>query len=498
MNEAQCQGQLLSEASLREGGVPVEVVEVAAIGGGLGSFAFVDLLRCAGFAGGRIAVIGNERSPIASFRRNCHNSQLLDGDRIRSNSDACPDNVWGFPGFAVREMGRELRHVQPWRAAAIGWQLFFEPVFATTYTPRLGHVVRAVEREASRIGWASMLRPGRVVSIGKTEEGRFCALAVGPDGTPFAASARIMHVALGHARPRATREAVEYCLAGGDRVVHAYEPHDEVYQSLRSGTRVVVVRGRGIVASRVLERLVEERRENPGLSVVLVNRAPLRGSAWGPARRRVADGFAMQTANWPKACFGGDLRLRLQAQGGAGREERLRAWGGTTTANRPAWRAMVRNGLRQGWLRHVYGETRAFKPLPGGGVSVVLGCADEARTVNADLVIDCTGFEDGAEADALLADVMERVGVAPNTYGRLPVNEAFEVEAVRHGSARLYASGACTFGGPLAPVDSFLGLQYQALASLSDLEESGTAGFRTLSGGRSLAAWWRWARGAPP
>jgi hypothetical protein len=60
----------------------------------------------------------------------------------------------------------------------------------------------------------------------------------------------------------------------------------------------------------------------------------------------------------------------------------------------------------------------------------------------------------------------------------------------------MYASGAMTLGGPYAPVDSFLGLQYAALTIADDLAKIGFA--ERIGPWRSLRHWWRWAKGGRP
>ncbi|HEY9614206.1 MAG TPA: hypothetical protein V6C93_33005, partial [Allocoleopsis sp.] len=42
-------------------------------------------------------------------------------------------------------------------------------------------------------------------------------------------------------------------------VVNAYEPHDHVYQYLEQYGGTVMIRGRGIVASRIVQRVYEAR-----------------------------------------------------------------------------------------------------------------------------------------------------------------------------------------------------------------------------------------------
>lgn len=101
------------------------------IGGGLGSFTWVNLLRVSGIPPDAVSVIGFEREPYARYRQLCRNSQIAEHERLRSNSDSCPDNLWGWPGYAVREIGRDFIRGSWGNAARISWQIFNEPVVQT-------------------------------------------------------------------------------------------------------------------------------------------------------------------------------------------------------------------------------------------------------------------------------------------------------------------------------------------------------------------------------
>lgn len=491
---------VVSEDALRAAGIPVEVVDIAALGGGLGSFVFVDLLRCSGVPRESVAVVGSERSPAATFERNCRNSQMTGDDRLRSSSDACPDNPWGFPGYGVREAARALRRGRVDVAIGIAWRLFAEPAAAPTYTPLVDDLLRSVDREAARVGWAQMVREGRVVAIRKTAQGRLCVVVEHGDAgeTRYAAvCAQVLHLAFGHPALQITPEAARYRErhGGDERLVHGYEPHEQVYLGLRERGGVVVVRGRGIVASRVLQRLAEEHERNPGVVCVHLNRSRLTGGhRWGLTRRRVEGEFELQPFNWPKACFGGTLRDELEREPPGRRDRLLDAWGGSTTAGRRGWRRIVACGLRQGWLRHEFGDVRAISQHEGHLDLALSG----GRLLEASWLIECTGFDEGPLRDPVVAGLVETYGLRLNRRGRLPVNDHFEVEAMRHEGARLYAAGTSTLGGPFAPVDSFLGLQFAALSAVDDILALGLPGLRRLGGLRSLRAWWRWARKVEP
>ena len=69
---------------------------------------------------------------------------------------------------------------------------------------------------------------------------------------------------------------------------------------------------------------------------------------------------------------------------------------------------------------------------------------------------------------------------------------------MRHGDARCYMAGAMTLGGPMAAVDSFLGLQYSAYAAVRGMQRSRPKGLRRLWGPYSIWQWLKWARGVAP
>jgi len=74
-------------------GLPVDECDYAAIGAGLGSFIWVDLLRISGVKIDKIVALGLEKEPYARYKRLCLNSQIPLRERLRSNSDSCPDNL---------------------------------------------------------------------------------------------------------------------------------------------------------------------------------------------------------------------------------------------------------------------------------------------------------------------------------------------------------------------------------------------------------------------
>jgi hypothetical protein len=62
----------------------------------------------------------------------------------------------------------------------------------------------------------------------------------------------------------------------------------------------------------------------------------------------------------------------------------------------------------------------------------------------------------------------------------------------------MYAAGVITLGGPYAPVDTFLGLQYAAHRSAEALAGTRAPKIRYLEGIGSLWQWCKWALNLSP
>ena len=105
-------------------GLPVEEVDYATIGGGLGSFVWVDYLRIYGVKASQIAAIGIEPQPYSRYKQLCLSSQIPLHERLRSNSDSCPDNVWGFPSYAFREAWHDASQGRLGASLSHLWQVF--------------------------------------------------------------------------------------------------------------------------------------------------------------------------------------------------------------------------------------------------------------------------------------------------------------------------------------------------------------------------------------
>ena len=175
--------------------------------------------------------------------------------------------------------------------------------------------------------------------------------------------------------------------------------------------------------------------------------------------------------------------------------------GAETTASRPDWRRMVREGMDEGWYRPEFGTVRDVRPSDDGRVSTIVDsrlAGGGTVDLTADYVIDCTGLVADPRRAPFLADLYDTYGLADNPKGRLQVTNDFEITQLRHGTGTLYAAGALTLGGPHAGVDTFLALQYCALAAVRSMLRQNARGLRSLRGLYSFGQWRKWMNGAAP
>ena len=491
-----------TDAMVAEAGIPVVDVPFLSVGGGIGSFVMVDYLRVAGVPPEQIYVLTTQQRPYQQYAFLCRNSQIPSQERLRSDSGSCPDNLWGFPSYAVREAAAE-RSLRPL------WNVFTEPVLADYYTPRAGQVFRAMDREAARIGWPRYLQRGQVRIVRRRIGGGYFTILTPPEGTTptkrLAYRSRWVHLAVGYPALRFLPDLQAYRETYKDytRVVNAYEPHEHVYEELQRRPGTVMLRGSGIVASRILQRLVDDRDHHRAQTQIVhlfrtYRDKPFGDRHFGLGKRAARDGWAYQGFNVTKASWGGQHRAKLLRLEGDERKRFINyVGGGAHTPHRADWKEQLRRGKEEGFYRQRAGVVDKVLPGPDGG-SVVTIIRDGERTeeLPATFVIDCTGLEGGPRDHRLLADLLDHGGATTNPSGRLDCSHTFEVRGTSSGNGKLYACGAATAGSYYAGVDSFLGLQYVAQQVYLDLVRQGFC--RRIGPLRSMGQWLRWTRNAPP
>lgn len=486
----------LTEQILRDSNFLVEEIPIVTVGGGLGSFAFVDFLRITGVPKSDIRVISPARKPYSTFAERAEASQLGPADRLRSDSMSRIDNIWGWPGYALSE-ALEKRSSTPLL------KVLTEPLISEYFTPTVQTVLAGLDREASRIGWDDMVVPSWAQVVRRRAGGGYFVVTrpVTPGDPPVAYRASYVHLALGYPSARSLADLAEFrrrCDAP-ELMTNVYEPHGRIYDRLAASPGRVLVRGSGIAASRILERLISDR-ERLGASTEIVHlfRHYVSGAVGPPSfRRSGGEGFAYQPFSFPKAAGGGQLRARMLTLSAQERACLVARMGGTTTPRRRRWRRQLARGREEGWYRAIAGGLLEVQSAPGRRLTVRLR-TDEGTDLEfvVDFVIDATGLEDDIRSHPLLADLLVCGGARTNALGGLDVADTFEVHGTRSGASRLYASGAATLGGSLAPVDSFWGLTHAALEICDDLASQGACEF--LGGIRSVSQWWRWMRNSEP
>ena len=488
-----------SDSMLIEAGIPIVEVPFVTIGGGIGSFVTTDYLRIAGVPKEHIKVLGNNDRPWSTYEYLTRNSQIPRGERLRSDSASTPDNIWGFPSYAVREAlaekGLKNKLFPLWNVAT-------EPIFSNYYTPKAGQAFKSMEVETERIGYFDCLVKGLVRMVRKRRGGGYFTILTPPAGTTptkrVAYRSRWVHIAVGYPGLKFLDDLQTYRTTYNDysTVVNAYEPHEGIYEDLKKRPGTVVIRGGGIVASRILQRLIDDRDAvNTQVKIVHVFRTFITGSH-GPSifmRRKGADGWAYQGFNYPKSVWGGQLKQRMRKLEGQQRADLYKVIGGTNTPVRYSWQEQLRRGAKEGWYQTVTGEVESVVPAAGGGTTTRVKTKNGVVEVAATYIIDCTGLEADISEHRLFADLLEHSGAGRNPVGRLDVERNFEVRGTASGDGRMYASGTATLGGYFPGVDTFLGLQIAAQEIGDDLAKQGFG--KKIGPLRSTSQWLKWARG---
>lgn len=489
-----------TDQMVAEAGIPIIDSPFVTVGGGFGSFILVDFLRIAGVPIEHIKVLTNTQVPYQTYRFLCNNSQIPPHERLRSDSGSCPDNIWAFPSYAVREAFRE-KTIKPL------WNVFVEPDIADFYTPRSGAVFEAVDREAARIRWPQMLQMGQVRMVRRRAGGGYFTILTPPRGTSrtkrIAYRSTFTHIAVGYPALRYLPDLQAFREANPEHihhVVNAYEPHEHVYEDLKRRPGVVLVRGAGIVASRILQRLIEDR-DHHGAQTVIVHlfrtyrTAPKYDPKWGKGKQPVRHGWAYQGFNITKGSWGGQDYKTLSKLEGEERKQFIDyIGGGAHTPRRKDWREQIDRGLAQGFYRQHVGEVE-YVVVGEDRESIVTrvrGHDGSIADIPARYIIDCTGLIGSPKDHRLLNDLMEHSGAGPNPLGRLDTDHYFEVRGTQSPPGKLYASGAATAGGYFGGVDSFLGLQFQANRIHRDLARLGFC--KKIGPGRSFSQWLKWVR----
>jgi pSer/pThr/pTyr-binding forkhead associated (FHA) protein len=492
-----------SDAMLVDAEIPVIEVPFVTVGGGIGSFVTVDYLRIYGVPPESIRVLASQKTPWESYEYLTRVSQIPRSERIRSDSSSCPDNIWGFPSYAIRE-AFSARSVSGFCSPL--WQVLVEPIFRDYYTPKAGQVFAGLQREHDRISYGETVVHGQVRMIRRRVGGGYFTILTPPPNSAeptrrIAYRSRYVHVAVGYPGLKFLPDLQNYRSEHRDfrKVVNAYESHEHVYEQLKRKPGRVLVRGGGIVASRVLQRLIDDR-DSFGLRTQIVHlfRTYITG-AHGPnifMRRKGGDGWAYQGFNYPKSVWGGQLKAKMRKLEGEQRAQEYKLMGGTNTPVRRLWQNQLKRGRREGWYTTMVGEIDSIEPAPADQVRARIKTHQGMTDAEVDFIIDCTGLEADIREHRVLADLLDHGGAGRNPIGRLDVERNFEVCGTRSEPGMMFASGSATLGGYFPGVDTFLGLQIAAQEIADELAKQDFC--HRLRPGRSISQWLRWARNRTP
>lgn len=487
-----------TDQMVAEAGIPVYDVPLVSVGGGIGGFVMADFLRIAGMPANQMRVLTNLDVPWQTYEYLTKVSQIPRGERLRSDSQSMPDNLWGFPSFAFREAWTDKK-------LAPVWNVCTEPILNDYYTPRAGQVFESMEREAARIGYWDMVSKGQVRMTRRRYGGGYFTTLTPPQGTSatkrIAFRSTYVHLAVGYPGVAFLPDLQAYRSAHDDyvRVVNSYEPHEHVYEELRRRPGVVVIRGNGIVASRVLQRLVDDRDKYGLQTQILHLFRTFRTESFGPSlfeRRRARNGWIYQGFNWPKSAWGGANKFKFEKLEGEERAAYYKRLAGTTTPGRKDWKEQLTRGRSEGWYRTYVGTVDSVVPGTNGTVVTRVVAKDGSiLEVPAHFIVDATGLEANIREHRLFADLLDHSGAGLNPLGRLDVERHFEVRGTQSGPGTIYAMGTMTLGGYFAGVDTFLGLQYSSLRIADDLARRGFV--KKIGPLRSMSQWAKWARHKP-
>lgn len=487
------QHQIIDEELIAQLDCNVIHKKYCTVGGGLGSFAWVDLLVNIGIKSSQIAVISDQNHPAQKFIQYCNNSNIDMEDRLRSDSGSTIDNIWGVPSYGVRELYQQLKEVNIGNAARIIFKLLSEPVLAEPYTPTLKLMVDGINKEAERIGWKQMLISHKAYHIRKTNKNRFLIASRDINSKPIVIVANYLYLSTGYNQPNYTKQYKHYHQDHDhDRYINIYDGCEEVTKQLRLHGGIIIIRGRGISASRLIENLSLNCNPQEIKILHFMRRKIEKASAHDEINRTLEHNWEYQHFNFPKSAFGGDIKQLLKVSNQEQRIELIRKLGGITSADRKHWRDLIKRGLKEGWYRIVYDDIESVNSTNRN--LEVTGIKGQKYKVN--FIIESTGLDSNIHHNFLYRDLLNTYELETTELNSLRVSKNFLIPKLSNSHALAFCVGVNSLGGYFAPVDSFAGLQYAALKSVELISRKEK--LTELSGLKSLRAWIHWILDKPP
>ena len=283
---------------------------------------------------------------------------------------------------------------------------------------------------------------GQVRMVRRRIGGGYFTILTPPEGASptqrVAYRSRYVHVAVGYPGPEVPARPAGVPARRTATTARSSTPTSRTSRSTSgcsAAPGTVLVRGGGIVASRVLQRLIDDR-DRLGLQTQILHlfRTYVTGSH-GPhlwMRRRGGDGWAYQGFNYPKSVWGGQLKARVRKLEGAGARRPLRGVRRHQHAEAAEpGRSRCERGRREGWYRAVPGRDRDDGPGPNGDRA---GAAEDRDRAGAgrrsSRVIDCTGLEADIREHRVLADLLDHCGAGRNPLR--PARRRAHLRGARH------------------------------------------------------------------
>ena len=185
-----------TDEMLARADIPVVDIPFVSIGGGIGSFVTVDYLRICGVPTSAIRVFTQLDTPWETYEYLTRVSQIPRGERLRTDSASCPDNIWGFPSYALREaMATQVAQAAVARARRADLRRLLDAQGGAG-------VRRRWSRSTHRIRYPEMVVKGQVRMVRRRIGGGYFTILTPPAGATrtkrVAFRSRYVHVAVGY------------------------------------------------------------------------------------------------------------------------------------------------------------------------------------------------------------------------------------------------------------------------------------------------------------
>jgi hypothetical protein len=275
-----------------------------------------------------------------------------------------------------------------------------EPIFDDYWTPKAGQAFDSMEQEYHRIRYPEMVVKGQVRMVRRRMGGGYFTILTPPAGATrtkrVAFRSRYVHVAVGYPGLKFLPDLMDYRETYRDfgSVVNAYEPHEQIYERLHRAPGTVLVRGGGIVASRVLQAADRRPRRARALHADPARVPHLRRPA-RTARTRGCAGrrrrLGLPGLQLPEVGVGRPAQGPHAQAGGPGPGRALRGVRRHQHPEAPGLAGPDAPRRQEGWYRAFQGEIATMEPGPHGTVQVQLKTATGPARAQVMGVIDCTG-----------------------------------------------------------------------------------------------------------